>query len=347
MGGCDASWGDGALREPGRIDDLHGGVALKRVLQDRLSQQPSLAELHTERLQGFLLALRLDAFGDHARTDMTAEGQESHDQCTAGPVGVDRRDEGAVHLDELGPKLGDDPHARVPGTGVVDCDAESTCAQFRGDALQEGEVGDRLALAELQHHRRRIHFGVGHRPVECGHATVVHEGTDEHVDEEVGLADVRCRLQAGADTGEVDSRLHVQRSGGAEEVVRGTDSCPPREPGERFVPDDGVIDEADDRLEGCDDLAAGDQRGDGVAEPAIRGGEGRAVEALGRRPSLGRPGARQHGGHHFEDRVGRWRIQDPRQRARPRPDPGTLPARPPRRARPPRSAGPSRSRSYS
>ena len=291
------------MREPGRVDDLHGRVALERVLQDRLSQQPSLAELDAERLQGLLFALRLDAFGDHSRTDVAAEGQECHHERAARPVGVDRSDEGAVHLDELGPKLGDDTHAGVAGAGVVDRDTESTRAQLRGDALQQGEVGDRLAFAEFQHHGRRVHLRVGQRPVECGYTAVVDQGADEHVDEEIGLADVRRGLQAGANACEVDRRLHVQRSGGAEEVVRGADSCPLREPGQRLVPDDGVIDKADDRLEGCDDLAAGEERRDGVAEPAIRGGEGRAVEALGRRPSLGGPRARQHGGHHFENRA--------------------------------------------
>ncbi len=305
MGGRDASGRNGPLREPGRIDDLHGGVTLERVLQDRPAQQPSLTELHAEGLERFLLTLRLDAFGDHPRADVAAEGQQRHDERATGAVRVDRRDEGAVHLDELRPELGDDTHARVPGTGVVDRDAESACAQFRGDALQEGQVGDRFTFAELEHHRRGIHLCVGDGPVERGHAAVVDQGTDEHVDKEIGLADVRRGLQTGADAGEVDGRLHVERRGGAEEVVGGADPCALREPGQRLVPDDCVIDQADDRLESRDDLAAGEECRDGVAQASIGGGEGRSIEALGRRLCLRRPRARQHGCNHFENRAQR------------------------------------------
>ena len=202
-------------------------------------------------------------------------------------------DERAVDLDELRPQLGDDTHARVPGAGVVDGDAESACAQFRGDALQERKVGDRFTFAELEHDRRGIDLCVGTALSSAATPLLVDQGTDEHVDEEIGLADVRRGVQSGADAGEVDGRLHVERRGGAEELVGGADPCARRESGERLVPDDRVVDQADDRLESRDDLAAGEECRDGVAQASIGGGEGRSIETLGRRLCLRRPRARR------------------------------------------------------
>ena len=293
------------LREPGRVDDLHGGISLERVLQDRPAEQPSLTELDAEGLQRLLLTLRLDAFGDDARPDVAAEGQQRDDERAPSPVGVDRGDQRAVDLDELRAQLGDDAHARVPGACVIDRDAESTRAQFRGDALQECEVRDRLTLAELEHHSGRVHLRVGDRLVEGGDAAVVDEGADEHVDEEIGLADVRRGLQAGADAREIDGRLHVQRCRRAEEVIRGADSCPLREAGQRLVSDDGVVDQADDRLERRDDLAAGEQRRDRFTEAAIRGGERRASKRSAGGWASADHAPREHGGHSLEDRAQR------------------------------------------
>ena len=82
---------DHALRKPGRVDDLHGSVPLERVGQHRATEQPSLSELHAERLQRLLLTLGFDALGDDARADVSTERQQRHDQRAARPVRVDRR----------------------------------------------------------------------------------------------------------------------------------------------------------------------------------------------------------------------------------------------------------------
>ena len=57
----------------------------------------------------------------------------------------------AIDLDEVGPDLGDDEHARVPGTGVIDRDPESARAQIGHDAAKTCDVGHRNPLADLQH----------------------------------------------------------------------------------------------------------------------------------------------------------------------------------------------------
>ena len=160
----------GALREPGRVDNLHRRVPLERVRQHRAAEQPSLPELHAERLERFLLTLGLDPLRDDARADVAAEGEERHHQRAACAVGVDGGDQRAVDLDELRPQLRDDSHAGVAGAGIVDGDAEAARSQFRRDPLQQGEVGYRLTFAEFEHDGGGVHPRLVHGLVEGGHS---------------------------------------------------------------------------------------------------------------------------------------------------------------------------------
>ncbi len=223
-------------------------------------EQPALSELHAQGLQRLLLALGLDALGDHPGSDVAAEGQQRNHEGAAGAVGVDGGDQGAIDLDEFGAQLRDHSHARVPCAGVVDGDPEPAGPQLRRDALQQCQVGNRLPLTELEDHRSRIHPRVEDRLVERGDTALVDQGADEHVDEEIGLADVRCGLQGGTHACQVDRRLHVQSRRRTEELVRGMDASPGWETGERLVADDGVVHQTDDRLQRSDDPTARDHR---------------------------------------------------------------------------------------
>ena len=123
-------------REPRRIDHFDIRMALEFARQHRATEAPALPELDAEREQRLLFRMRLDALGHEARADVAAEREERHDQGTACAVGVDCVNERAIDLDELGAQLGDDAHARVSRTGVVDGDAVAARAQLCGNPLQ-------------------------------------------------------------------------------------------------------------------------------------------------------------------------------------------------------------------
>ncbi len=176
-------------------------------------------------------------------------------------------DQRPIDLDELRTELGDDAHARVTGTGVVDRDAEAASPQLRGDPLQPREVGHRLTLAELEDDRRRVDTGVMDRLVKGSDPALVDQRADQDVDEEIGLADVGCDVQGRAHAREVDCGLHSECCSRREELIGRPD---PRErwiAGERFVGDDRLVVETDDRLECRDDPAAGEELVD--ARPQI------------------------------------------------------------------------------
>ena len=125
---------------------------LERVHEDRAAEQPSLTELHAEATGASRARAAVSMPSAITRAPMCPlNGQQRHDERASRAVRVDGLDQRPVDLDELGPQLGDDPHARVSRAGVVDRDAEAAGAQLRGDPLQPREVRHGLALAELEH----------------------------------------------------------------------------------------------------------------------------------------------------------------------------------------------------
>ena len=216
----------------------------------------------------------------------------------------DRVNEGPVDLDELRPELGDDLHAGVPGAGVVHGDAVAGGAELGGDPLQTREVGHRVSLAELEDDRRRVQPGVvdgvlqGAEPL-----SLVEQGSDQHVDEDVHGAEARHAVERGPQAGEVDRLLHVQRRSRGEQLVGGGEEGAGGEAGERLVADDRVVDEPHHRLERGRDPPVLDQGGELGPQPGVRA-PGRAdVETPGGGRSLGLPDRREHrrgrlqGGH--------------------------------------------------
>ncbi len=142
---------------------------------------------------------------------MAAEGEQGDHQPAASAVRVDLVDERTVDLDEFGPELGDDLHAGVPGTRVVDGDAVTAGAQLRRNSLQAGEIRHRVALAELQDDRRWVEPGMADGSLQCLQALpLAEQGTDQDVDEDVGGLQVGRLAQRGAKAGQVDRALHAQ-----------------------------------------------------------------------------------------------------------------------------------------
>ena len=103
--------------------------------------------MHAQAQQRLQFFLGLDALGDDPGVDVSSEREQGHHQGAAGGADVDAVDEQPIDLDELRLDLGDDQHARVTGTGVIDGDAESALAQVGDHATQPGEVVDGSSLS--------------------------------------------------------------------------------------------------------------------------------------------------------------------------------------------------------
>jgi len=143
-----------------------------------------LPELHAQGLQRLLLALGLDALGNHPGSDMAAEGEQRDDQRPASAVGVDGGDQERSTLMNSGRSSAITRMLACPAPASSTAILNPRARNFRRDALQQGEVGNRLPLAELEDDRSRVDPRVGDGFVERGDAALVDQGADENVDEE-------------------------------------------------------------------------------------------------------------------------------------------------------------------
>src|SRR3954470_6457130 len=95
----------------------------------RPGQVEALAERDVEVDQRLQLLVALDPLGDHRRAALLRERDQAGRQRLARAVVVDRVDQRAVELDEVGVEPEDVAQAREAGAGVVDRQADAAVAQ--------------------------------------------------------------------------------------------------------------------------------------------------------------------------------------------------------------------------
>jgi hypothetical protein len=126
---------------------------------------------------GVELGLGLDPLGDDTGPHLAGEGGHGPHQGPPVLVGVEVPDQFAVELQEVRGELDHVPEARVAGAGVVDGHPHPP-GQPRGQVVPEqGVVGHRLLLGELDHQPvgKGVEQGQGRRVGQQGRAEIDEE----------------------------------------------------------------------------------------------------------------------------------------------------------------------------
>src|SRR5450759_1407415 len=118
--------GDPVTRDPG--SDL--------VTPERPPEKKPLRIADAEREEGVQLGLRLDTFRDQRRADILRESDDRLDDFLFVPIGVDTTRDGHVELQELRLAPDQRDETAVPGSEIVECDAEAL-ARVVADRLLE------------------------------------------------------------------------------------------------------------------------------------------------------------------------------------------------------------------
>jgi hypothetical protein len=168
----------------------------------------------------------------------------------ASRIGIDARDQRAVHLDEVRLQLDHRLEARVAGPGVVHGEAEAELPVLVADLPEDVEVRDRLLLGDLEHHVRRPELallqGADQR---LGAKARIVNGGGAHVQEQLGLgrkADRAVDPALAAQAVELEDQRVLLRRG--EEGVRRVELGPGGSPGQGLVAEHGLGRDVDDRL---------------------------------------------------------------------------------------------------
>ena len=135
----------------------------------RLMEEKALREVHTQRLDRFVLLLPLHPLRDHLDAVIVGEAHHRLDQVLLHEVGVDSRDQGDVQLDEVGRKVGDASQPRIAGAGIVDGEAETLLGSFL-DMMIKDDTSDET---RRNVGRMSIFEGVKEFPVRVKCATLI------------------------------------------------------------------------------------------------------------------------------------------------------------------------------
>ena len=217
----------------------------------RPAEQEALGQWHPEPGERLQLRPGLHALGQQPGVDPAGELAEQTGQGQLDLVVVGVGDQGAVELDQVRPHPGDLLQPGVARARVVQGQQPAALGQLVAQPDQRHQVGDLLVLGQLQDQRGQVAGGQ-------------QRTADPRVGEQVradvdGQEGVRrqgvLQCQAAPDDDRLEVGAAADRVGGGEPAVR-PDLRPalltgpqPREAGQRLVPDDRALGDADDRLE--------------------------------------------------------------------------------------------------
>ena len=157
-------WGGVLFAEPVGRDRNHPSCIGGRRDHHWPAETPSLAELHSQAEECLQLRIGFDTLGDDAGVDVSSKREQRHHKGAAGGADIDAVDEQPVDLDELRLHLGDDQHAGVACSGIIDRNAKTALTQVRDHATEPVEVADRGSFAHLEDDVARRHAGTLGQP---------------------------------------------------------------------------------------------------------------------------------------------------------------------------------------
>lgn len=121
----------------GKLGDLLlGGGPDRKLLERWASKEVALLNEDVELAQGLHLLPVLDAFGDDPNAQFLTARNDAADNGTTGGALVDAANEGAVELDDVWLKLGEEGKSRMPGAKVIDGYTEAVAAVFSHDVAE-------------------------------------------------------------------------------------------------------------------------------------------------------------------------------------------------------------------